>query len=386
MDLDFYTAGPVYDSYQRPYIIPKPKTDDEKDFNLPDLNKIIKKLLSHPNIASKEWIIRQYDHEVRGNTVIKPLQGKIGLQTHGDATVLKPLEESNRGIAVTSNINPRFMERDPYNGACSAIDETCRNLVSVGAKPDSLLDCLNFGNPEKPEKMGELFEACRGLGDIAKQLKLPFISGNVSLYNESSITSVPPTPLIMGIGIVNDIAKCVTSDFKNEGNLIYIVGKATKKEMGGSEYYDIMKIDGGSVPKVDIILLKNSMKSILSSIEKKLVESCHDISEGGIGVCISEMAIGGDIGAEVDLTNISQNLRSDFKIFSESNTRWIIEVKKEKQISFEKELKNNNITFTIIGITKGKNVLIINNKKILINQKVNILRELWKNSIWKIMG
>jgi phosphoribosylformylglycinamidine synthase len=386
MDLDFYTGGPVYDSCQRPYIIPKPKTSETRDFEIPNLNEVIKKLLSYPNIASKEWVIRQYDHEVRGNTVIKPLQGKIGLQTHGDATVIKPLEESFRGIAVTANINPRFMERDPYNGACSAIDETCRNLVSVGAKPDSLLDCLNFGNPEKPEKMGELYEACRGLGDIAKELKLPYMSGNVSLYNESAKTSVPPTPQIMGIGIVTDITKCITSDFKSEGNLLYIVGKDTEKEMGGSEYYDIMGVDGGFVPKVDIIILKNSMNSILSSVDKKLVESCHDISEGGIGVCISEMAIGGDIGSEVDLTKISKNLRSDFKLFSESNTRWIIEIKKEKQASFERELKKNNTPFTIIGITKRKNVLIKDNKKIYINQKVSILRDLWKNSIWKIMG
>lgn len=386
MDLDFYTGGPVYDSCQRPYIIPKPKTSSEKDFEIPNLNEIIKKLLSHPNIASKEWIIRQYDHEVRGNTVIKPLQGKIGLQTHGDATVIKPLEESFKGIAVTANVNPRFMERDPYNGACSAIDETCRNLVSVGATPDSLLDCLNFGNPEKPEKMGELYEACRGLGDIAKELKLPYMSGNVSLYNESAKTSVPPTPQIMGIGIVSDITKCITSDFKNEGNLIYIVGKDTEKEMGGSEYYNIMGVDEGFVPKVDIIILKNSINGILSSIDKKFITSCHDISEGGIGVCISEMAIGGDIGAEVDLTNISKNLRSDFKLFSESNTRWIIEIQKEKQASFEKELKKNNTPFSIIGITKGKNVLIKDNKKIYINQKVSILRDFWKNSIWKIMG
>jgi phosphoribosylformylglycinamidine synthase len=386
MDLDFYTGGPVYDSCQRPYIIPKSKADDENEFKIPDLDEIIKKLLSHPNITSKEWVIRQYDHEVRGNTIIKPLQGKIGMQTHGDATVIKPLEESFRGIAVTANVNPRFMERDPYNGACSAIDETCRNLVSVGATPDSILDCLNFGNPEKPEKMGELYEACRGLGDIAKKLKLPYVSGNVSLYNESEKTSVPPTPQIVGIGIIADIKKCVTSDFKGDGNLIYLVGKETDHEMGGSEYYDIMGVDGGSVPKVDIKILKNSIKSILSSIDKGLVESCHDVSEGGIGVCVSEMAIGGDIGAMVDLVKISKKLRPDFKLFSESNTRWIIEIRREKRPLFEKELKKNDTTFALIGKTIGKNILIKDDKKILLNQKVSTLRDIWKNSIWKIMG
>jgi phosphoribosylformylglycinamidine synthase len=385
MDMDFYTGGPVYDSCQRPYITPKPKTGGEKDFKLPDLNEILTKLLAIPNITSKEWVIRQYDHEVRGNTVIKPLQGKLGFQTHGDSTVLKPLENSFRGLAVTANVNPRFMERDPYWGACSAVDETCRNLISVGAKPDALLDCLNFGNPEKPEKMGEFYEACRGLGDTARDLKLPFMSGNVSFYNESVKTAVPPTPEIMGIGIVSDIRKCLTSDFKKEGNTVYLVGKKTEKEMGGSEYYKIMNLDGGIVPKMDTKLLKNCMDGVLSSIEKEYVASCHDVSEGGIGVCLSEMAIGRDIGADIDISKIGNNLRSDFKLFSESNTRWIIEVKKEKQKDFEKLLEKKNTPFLKIGETKGKK-LIIKDTKTVVDLNISILRDSWKNAIWDIMG
>lgn len=386
MDMDFYTGGPVYDSCQRPYIIPKPKTGGEKNFKLPDLNKILKELLSLPNIASKEWVIRQYDHEVRGNTVIKPLQGKLAFQTHGDSTVLKPLEDSFRGLAVTANVNPRFMERDPYWGACSAVDETCRNLVSIGAKPDALLDCLNFGNPEKPEKMGEFYEACRGLGDTAKDLKLPFMSGNVSFYNESVKTAVPPTPEILGIGIVPDIRKCVTSDFKKEGNLVYLVGKETDKEMGGSEYYNIMGLDGGIIPKTDTKVLKNCMDSILSTIEKEYVASCHDVSEGGIGVCLSEMAIGGDIGAIADISDIGNDLRTDFKLFSESNTRWIVEVKKEKQKDFEKLLEKKNTPFVQIGETKGKKLVIKDNKETFVDVNVSVLRDCWKNAIWDIMG
>ena len=386
MDMDFYTGGPVYDSCQRPFIIPKIKKDTKKEFKIPDLNDILKKLLSLPNIASKEWVIRQYDHEVRGNTVIKPLQGKIGFESHGDSTVLKPLEDSFRGLAVTANVNPRFMERDPYWGACSAVDETCRNLVSVGAKPDALLDCLNFGNPEKPEKMGEFYEACRGLGDTARDLKLPFMSGNVSFYNESVKTAVPPTPEIMGIGIVPDIRKCVTSDFKKEGNPIYLVGKETELEMGGSEYYNIMNLDDGQVPRIKTDVLKNCISGILSAIDKKYIDSCHDISEGGIGVCLSEMAIGGDIGANVDLSKVCKNLRSDFKLFSESNTRWIIEVKKEKQNDFENNMKKNNTPFIQIGKTTGDNLIVKDNGKDLINLQLAELREKWKNTIWNKMG
>jgi len=304
---------------------------------MPDPNDVLKKLLISSNIASKAWVIRQYDHEVRGNTVIKPLQGRLGIETHGDASVVKPLEDSFKGIAVTADVNPSFMERDPYWGACAAVDEVCRNLVSVGARPDSLLDCLNFGNPEKPERMGEFYEACRGLGDMAKPLHLPFASGNVSFYNESISTSVPPTPELMGIGIVPDIRKCVTAEFKEEGNPLYLVGRATEKEMGGSEYYKIQGVSSGKVPRTDVKLLKNCIDSILSAMEKTYIASCHDISEGGLAVCISEMAVGGDIGAMVDISEIGTDLRTDFKLFQESNPRWIIEVKKKNK----KILKNS---------------------------------------------
>ncbi len=386
MEMDFYTGGPVYDSCQRPYVIPKPKKELEKEFKMPDLNEILKKVIASPNIASKEWVIRQYDHEVRGNTVIKPLQGKLNYETHGDSTVLKPLENSFRGLAVTANINPRFMERDPYWGACSAIDETCRNLVSVGAKPDALLDCLNFGNPEKPEKMGEFYEACRGLGDTARELKLPFMSGNVSFYNESIKTAVPPTPEIMGVGIVPDIRKCVTSELKNKGNPLYLVGKKTEQEMGGSEYYNIIGKNNGVVPRCDTKILKKCMDGILTAIDKEYISSCHDVSEGGIGVCLSEMAIGGDIGAMADISIAGSDLRTDFKLFSESNTRWIVEAKKEKQRDFEKLLEKKHTPFVNIGETRGKKLVVTDGKKEYINVDVSDLRDSWKNSIWNIMG
>jgi len=190
----------------------------------------------------------------------------------------------------------------------------------------------------------------------------------------------------MGIGIVPDIRKCVTSDFKSVGNPIYLIGKETEKEMGGSEYYNIMKNDGGIVPKTDIKILKNCMKGILSAIDKEYIASCHDTSEGGTGVCLSEMAIGGDIGCEVDLSEIGKDLRSDFKLFSESNTRWIIEVKKDKQKMLEEILSKNNTPFVKIGQT-AKDRLIINDGGCkLIDQKIDDLRDIWKNAIWNIMG
>lgn len=385
LDLDFFTGGPTYDSCERPYNQPKIEKKEE-EFKQPNLGETLKKLLSSPNIASKEWVIRQYDHEVRGNTIIKPLQGEINKESHGDATVLKPLEDSFRGLAVTADVNPRFMEQNPYKGACSAIDEVCRNLVSIGAKPDALLDCLNFGNPEKAERMGEFREACRGLGETAKKLRLPFMSGNVSFYNESEKAAVPPTPEIMGIGIVEDIRKCITMDFKQEGNPVYLIGKKTEKEMGGSEYYQIMDLKGGKAPAVDTDILKSCIEKILELIDKKYIASCHDVSEGGIAVTLAEMAIGGNKGIEVDLLGLKEKLRSDFKLFSETNTRWIIEVKQEFKEDFEKIVNIENVEKTMIGRVKGEKLIIKNDDDVLIEESIETLRDIWKNAIGKIMG
>jgi len=385
MDLEFMTGGPVYDECTRPVIIKKQDVA-EKSFPQPDLNKTLQKILSSPNIASKEWVIRQYDHEVRGNTVIKPLQGKLGMETHGDSTVLKPLEDSWKGLAVTADVNPRFMERDPYWGAMSAVDEACRNLVAVGATPDSLLDCLNFGNPEKPERMGEFYEACRGLGEIGRALDLPYVSGNVSFYNESVKTAVPPTPEIFAVGMVDDIRTCITSDFKTEGNPVYLVGKPTEKELGGSEYYQMMKIEGGVVPKTDAEVLRRCMKGVLACMKKQYVAACHDLSEGGLGACLAEMAIGGDIGAIINVSKINKELRTDVKLFSESNTRWIVEVKKEKQTLFEKQLEKAKVSFIFLGKTKGDHLIIKDDGKTVVDLNIRVLRDCWRKPIWDFMG
>ena len=386
MDLDFLTGGPVYDSCLRPIGKPVKTTEEDTAFDQPDLNETLLSLLSSLNICSKEWVIRQYDHEVRGNTVIKPLQGMLNEETHGDATVLKPLEDSYKGLAVTANVNPRYMERDAFWGACAAIDETCRNLVSVGARPDALLDCLNFGNPEKPERMGEFYEACHGLGDMARTLHLPFVSGNVSFYNESSKTAVPPTPEIVGIGIIDDIRKAITSDIKEEGSSLYLVGGMTKQELGGSEYYRILKQSGGKVPKTDVELLKTSMKGVLAAIQTGVIHACHDVSEGGIGVCLSEMVIGGGIGADINIEHVGKTLRSDIKLFSESATRWIMEIKKGKEKKAETIFKDHHMEYINIGSTGGTTLLISDGKKHLISQSFESLKKQWKEPLLTIMG
>lgn len=382
LDLDFQTSGVVYD---RPYKIREIKMK-EREFEMPNLDEILEKILSSPNVASKEWVIRQYDHEVRGNTVIKVLQGKILNQTHGDAVVVKPLENSYRGIAIATDVNPFFTSINPYTGARSAVDEVCRNLVSVGAYPNSLADCLNFGNPEKMERMGELWETCRGLGEMASSLKLPFISGNVSLYNETIHGAVPPTPTIVGIGIVEDIRKCVTAEFKENGNPVYLIGE-TRKEMGASEYYKAMGSEEGIIPSTNAEILRKSMDALIVSMKKGIIKACHDASNGGIGICLAEMAIGG-LGAEIRLHGMGK-LRMDFKLFSESNTRWIVEVKRGREKEFEELFKE--IKLVKIGQVGGTRLVIYdkNDKKEMekiIDMPIDHLRKIWNKGLWKLMG
>jgi phosphoribosylformylglycinamidine (FGAM) synthase-like enzyme len=208
----------------------------------------------------------------------------------------------------------------------------------------------------------------------------------VSLYNESAKTAVPPTPEIFGVGIVDDIRTCITSDFKNENNLIHLVGKQTEKELGGSEYYKQMKVDGGVVPKTDPVVLQHCMKGLLSSMKKKYIAACHDISEGGLVVCLAEMAIGGDRGVTIDISAVGNGLRTDFKLFSESNTRWLVEVKKDSEAEFETQLKKDHVRFILLGKTKGNKVIIQDNKKTVIDLGVDVLRECWRKPIWNFMG
>jgi phosphoribosylformylglycinamidine (FGAM) synthase-like enzyme len=245
---------------------------------------------------------------------------------------------------------------------------------------------LNFGNPEKPERMGEFYEACRGLGEMGRALDLPYVSGNVSFYNESVKTAVPPTPEVFGVGIVEDIRTCVTSDFKTEGNLIYLVGKKTEKELGGSEYYKYLKVEGGMVPKTDPVMLQHGMKGLLACMKKHYVVACHDLSEGGLAVCLAEMAIGGDCGATIDVSAVGTDLRTDIKLFSESNTRWVVEVKKEKHTEFEQLLMKEKVLFTLLGKTNEDHLVIHDSKGTVIDFDVKVLRECWRTPIWKFMG
>jgi phosphoribosylformylglycinamidine synthase len=376
MDLEFLTGGPVY---VRPYTLPEfPDGSKEKFPDLPGDKEVILAMLSDPNVASKEWAIRQYDHEVRASTVIHPMVGKMNETGPGDASVLMPVPGRWKGLAAAIGCNPWFTALDPYNGGMSCIDEACRNIVAVGARPNAFTDCLNFGNPERPERLGEFREAVRGLGDMAKGLGIPIPSGNVSLYNETAGGAILPTPMILACGLIDDVRRSVTADMKKEGSCLFLIGD-TKREMGGSLLFRKFGGSDGKVPGVDIPKAKKLMDDLLRAMDSGLVLSCHDCSDGGLAVAVAEMCISGGIGAELDLTAMDgADIR--VKLYSESNTRWVAEIDGKNAEEFADIMGGGAVC---IGITKGVSLKI---KGIRTDIPVSELRKAWNDPIWNVMG
>ena len=369
MDLEFLTGGPVYN---RPYTAPKVSTKaKEKKPKLPSDNEVLKAMLSDLNISSREWAIKQFEKRGR-KTVAGPMAGK----GPGDASIITPLKGSEKGLAVTVGCNPWHVSSDPYRGGKGCVDEVCRNLVAVGAKPHALTDCLNFGNPEKPDRLGELRESVRGLGEAARFLNVPIPSGNVSLYNESSNgVCILPTPMVIGTGLIEDSGRSVSADLKESGSVLFLIGE-TKDEMGGSLLFRKFGGAGGDVPDVDLSVLKALMSKMLKAMDKGLVRSCHDCSDGGFAVAMAEMCIAGGIGAEVDLSKIGGS--ETVKLYSESNTRWIAEVSEENAKAFKTIFGSKAVR---IGKTGGTKLRIDDS----IEMSVKDLRAAWKGSIEKIM-
>lgn len=377
MDLEFLTGGPVYN---RPYTLPEVSTKEEEKFpELPSDKDVILTLLSDLNVASKEWAIRQYDHEVRAGTAIHPMVGEMNAAGPGDASVLIPVPGRMKALAAAIGCNPWFTEADPYKGGMSCIDETCRNLVAVGARPHAFTDCLNFGNPEKPERLGEFREAVRGIGEIARALNIPIPSGNVSLYNEApGGNHILPTPMILGCGLMDDVRKAVTADFKKTGSCIFVVGK-TKDEMGASLLFRKFGGEQGAVPDVDIDALKRYMDKLLSAMDEGIVLSCHDCSDGGIAVAVAEMCISGQCGAEIDLSAMMGS-SVQRKLYSESNSRWIVEVDGMDVTRFTEIMGDDA---ELIGITKGNALKIKDNGTVV---PLEDMIKAWNEPIWNIMG
>ncbi|MEO0137236.1 MAG: phosphoribosylformylglycinamidine synthase subunit PurL [candidate division WOR-3 bacterium] len=353
-----------------------------------DLNSTLLEIVGSLNCCSREWLVREYDHEVQGASVIKPFVG-VYQDGHQDGVVIRPLLNKTRGIIVSCGINPSYGKYDPYNMALSVIDEALRNLVATGGdiKKAAMLDNFCFASPEREEVLGDIVLSAQGCYDGAKAFGVPFISGKDSLNNEYLDTEgkshlIPPTLLISAIGIIDDVRKCVTMDLKAPGNLLYLVG-ITREELGGSEYLRHLKLQGGRVPGVNLKLAPRIMHKIHEAIMNGLVLSCHDLSEGGLGLAISEMAIAGDIGCALDLSQMKfqgKNRRADILLFSESNTRFLVEVLPQNARAFERVMAH--LPFSPIGKTLAeKRLKIYQAKKLLIDLSLSQLRERWKRKI-----
>ena len=345
-----------------------------------NLTETLMQLLSAPNIASKESVIRTYDHEVKGNTTLKPLQGEYA--GPNDAAVLKPLDDSWKGLAISCGMNPNYGKIDAYWMAASAIDEAVRNNIAVGGRRIALLDNFTWGNPEKPERLGSLVRACEACYDFAKAFRTPFISGKDSLYNESPLGPVTPTLLITAIGIVPNIQFTTSMDLKAPGNLLYVVGE-TFNELGGSEYYKLKGYLGANVPKVKGAKAKRTFKAVTKAIDLGLIKSCHDLSEGGLAVAAAEMAFAGGYGLELDLGKVPGKAleRSDFVLFSESNSRFLLEVSEKDRQEFEALMKGKACA-KIGKVTKDEKLLIQGlNRKIVVDASLAELRRSWKKTL-----
>ncbi|MDF1558372.1 MAG: phosphoribosylformylglycinamidine synthase subunit PurL [ANME-2 cluster archaeon] len=284
-----------------------------------DLKRSIINLLSSPNIASKEWVYRQYDHEVQVRTMVKPGH---------DAGVLRIINDS-QGLALSCGCNPAHVEADPYSGGAGAVIENVMNLITVGARPIALVDCLNFGNPERPEIFEQFKQAALGIGDAARTLGIPVVGGNVSFYNESDEfgTAIAPTPSIGMVGWVDDLGRIPGSTFQQTGETVILVG-ATKDELGSSEYYSLLGEKDIGIPPSVPEQLERTVNTLISVIRSGHITSAHDISHGGLAVALCEMV--GQVGAEVDISGMLG--RPDDTLFSESLARMLITTPKPQQV------------------------------------------------------
>jgi phosphoribosylformylglycinamidine synthase len=392
MDMPFLHDGIPKPVRPAVYKIKEERVQKPIKMNSDGISKVLKAMLSDLNICSKEWIIRQYDHEVQGQTIVKPLQGiDIEVSGPGDAAVIFPYtiaKGTKKGIVLSNGLNPQYGKINTYKMAASAIEEALRNAVAVGADIEkiSVLDNFCWGNPNKPEILGSLVRAANACYDMSKAFDVPFISGKDSLHNEYSIGgkkySIPSALLISAMGVIKDVKNTVTMPLKNEGNKIFILG-ITRNELGGSVFAKIKNIKNGIVPDVYPKESKEVMKGIYKAINTDLVKSCHDCSEGGIAVAISEMAFAGNKGVVIDIDAIKtkDKLTVAETLFSESNGRFVIEVRAENEFKFRKIFEN--CVFAEIGcVTKDKNVIFESTKnKIKVKEKSKNLLNAWCNTI-----
>ncbi len=339
------------------------------------LDDIVLALLASPNICSRRWIWQQYDHQVMLNTVVLP---------GGDAAVLRigdtgRGEMTGRGVAVSSDCNGRYCYLDPYVGAQIAFAEAARNVACSGGTPAAITDCLNFGNPEKPEVFWTFYEAIRGLSDACRAFGVPVISGNVSFYNESFGSPIYPTPTVGMVGVMEDVSKHCTVAFKDEGDVIFLLGE-TENEIGGSEYLKLAHgVVSGKPPALDLALEKAVQATVLAAIHAGIAKSAHDCSEGGLAVTLAECCMAGDLGADIHLDD---DLPAYASLFSETQSRIVVTVAPEDAERLVEIALTNEIPYAVIGTVGGEKLAIEDRVSVSLTQ----LREAWEPALERALA
>jgi len=338
--------------------------------------EILKKLLLSPNIANKHWVYEQYDHMVRLNTLGLP---------GSDAAVLR-VKGSQKALALSVDCNSRYCYLDPFHGAQIAVAECVRNIACSGGDPIGLTNCLNFGNPENPEIMWQFEQAVSGMGEACKFFDIPVVSGNVSLYNETSGEAIYPTPTVAVVGLLEDRSFHTTQWFKEDGDLVALIG-LTLEEFGGSEYLKIMcdRVEG-KPPHLDLRLAQSVNKLCLELIRKKFLASAHDCSEGGLAVALAESCMSHPLAPKGATLGIDSTVRNDAFLFGESQSRILISFSAKNRLAVEAKAKAVEVPFAVIGKVGGDSLIVDINGKEFIREEVLHLKELWFGALETYVG
>ena len=356
--------SPTYDRKWKKTKLPKKNKIDKEKFKNIKISEVLNKILQNPNICNKEWIWQQYDHTVMGDTIEKP---------GGDAGVVR-IHGTHKAIAASVDSSAVYCWSHPLTGGKQVVCESWRNLISVGAEPIAITNCLNFGNPEKEESMGEFVECVQGLGEASKYLDFPVVSGNVSFYNQTKDKGIKPTPTIGGIGIIKDYKKMVNMKLKKKDNIVLVIGK-TEGHLDQSIFArDILNEKNGPPPEINLFNEKNNGKTVLNLIKENYVKSAHDVSLGGILTCVAKMCIRGKKGIKLKK---SKNLINQFEFFfGEDQGRYIVEIEKNDYKKVVGILEKNSVHFDELGVVTQKDMIITDTTKITIEDLIS------SNSNW----
>ena len=361
--------APIYDRKWKKNKLPQKIKFKKQNFKSLKLSNCLKKLLTHPNICDKQWIWEQYDHTVMGDTIQKP---------GGDAGVVR-IHGTEKAIAASVDSSALYCYAHPLTGGKQVVCESWRNLISVGAEPIAITNCLNFGNPEKEKNMGEFVECVQGISEASKYLDYPVVSGNVSFYNETKDKGIKPTPSIGGVGLIKNYKNMINMNLKKQGNLILVIGKTEGHLEQTILAREILSEKKGPPPEINLFNEKNNGLTVSKLIKDDLIESCHDVSLGGILIAACKMCIKSNKGMKI---NNLKNLINKFEyFFSEDQGRYLIEIKKDNFKKIEKSLKDNSVHFDELGIVTDDKFLFSDE----INLSVNDLTKAYKDWLKKYM-